>query len=140
MRRVRLTESDLNNIVKAVISEATGTPRKWDSEAVDSLQYGDIHTNYASNIVRMKYLLRELSAIAYHMSKDVDTNEQLKRYLDILCSHLGKSNSIIERIANSQIIKHGEQPDKDYYNKHQKSPKIQRNSADNDYPTYDTYN
>lgn len=138
-RRIRLTEADLHNIINEVISEATGTPSKWDETEVNALQYGDIDTNFSSNVVRMKYLLRELNAIAYNAFKDADTSKQLKRYFDVLCTYLKKSSDIIERVANSQIMRRGEQPDKDYYDKHQKHSKVQRNSSDHDYPTYDTY-
>lgn len=139
-KKIKLTEADLQDIVREVISEATATPKRWTKMEVDSLRDGDIFSNSKTGIARMKHLLPELTSIAHNMTGDGGDSDQIGRYAKALSFHLDKAQDLVNRIADIEIMKRGEQPDGRYYDKHQKQVKIPQNSADRDYPTYDTYN
>ena len=121
-KQIRLTESDLKQIVKEsvgkILSEAYGTPDAKTQKDVDYIRrnnsdYGQL-TMILKNLFDSVVDFRKKSR--HCMGEEVKLQKAAVKACD---DFIDKMQYIMKLYGNKQIQYQGEQPDEDYYYKHQ---------------------
>ena len=119
-KQIRLTESDLKQIVKEsvnkIISEAYGTMTDDDSKLITKLdadRYSE--DSFYSDFIRdLKSLYRRVRTYIYNNDSDVNS---MNIYLDKIEKDLKHSLKMAEQLKRLEIMNAGEQPDPTYYSR-----------------------
>ena len=121
-KQVRLTESDLKQIVKEsvnkILSEAYGTPSTEDNKAYDNLTYGSItgepQDKYDKIATKISKIYGGLDAVMR------ETWSQSNPYSKKIHDLVSKAHKIADFWKKQEIMKLGQQPDLMYNLRHEK--------------------
>ena len=139
-KQVRLTESDLKQIVKQsvnkILNEAYGTPSRFNREYLNSFKEKQpIHDNDYNGIISIyNQLLNVRNSVSeWHTTRMFTPNEDGERYYDevksskyasLICKYIRKAMDICQMVMDKSVMDAGEQPEsyrsadsKDYFDK-----------------------
>ena len=121
-KQIRLTESDLKQIVKEsvgkILSEAYGTPDAKTQKDVDYIRRNN--SDYGQLTMILKNLFDSVVDFRKKSRHCMGEEVKLQKAAVKACDNfIDKMQYIMKLYGNKQIQYQGEQPDEDYYYKHQ---------------------
>ena len=125
-KQIRLTESDLKQIVKVsvskILNEAYGTPDKSTRNAINSFRnLEDGNSQYSGLKSIWKQLLDARNSVdewvTYNDSPFSNDKSVSKKYADVLVKQIDTAIRTCKMIMSKRIMNQGEQPDVDYFNR-----------------------
>ena len=123
---IRLTESDLHNIVKEsvnkILNEAYGTPDKGTRNSINSYRHLEdwTHQDSALKTIWSQLLDTRNSVdewVTYTNSPFSNDKSISRKYADILVKQIDTAIRTCKMIMNKRIMNQGEQPDENYFNR-----------------------
>ena len=125
-KQIRLTESDLKQIVKEsvnkILNEAYGTPDKGTRNSINSYRHLEdwTHQDSALKTIWSQLLDTRNSVdewVTYTNSPFSNDKSISRKYADILVKQIDTAIRTCKMIMNKRTMNQGEQPDENYFNR-----------------------